>query len=390
MSYFFLFTSIFALISSLEAEQPSVKQVNTSFEQFTGKVLGNRVRMRAQPDLEAAIIKELKKHDLLLVVGEESGFWKVSPPATMKAYVFRSYILDDVVEADRVNIRLEPSIDSYAIGQMQSGEKISGNACQDHPKWLEIAMPKNTFFYVAKEYLSFAGDASYLSQMNTKKEEVEKLLNSAFFITEKECKKPYDAMQPQDAIAQFEAIIQSYSDFPEHVQQAKEGLSLIQDNYLQKKLAFLEQKKELTAEEKEELFAGMQKIEKKKTKPPEVAKTNFPLFDTSCYWQQQEKKLYNQWKSYNPEKDAKQYYLEQSVNAQKKSGYLQLFSASINNKPGDYVLIDPITKKRTAFLYSTKVNLTDYLGKEVRVKISPRPNHQFAYPAFFVHSVEAE
>ena len=53
---------------------------------------------------------------------------------------------------------------------------------------------------------------------------------------------------------------------------------------------------------------------------------------------------------------------------------------------GDYVLKDKDLTK--AYLYSTQINLQDYVGKKVTVLVTPRSNNNFAFPAYFVLSVE--
>ncbi len=377
------------------------------FEPFTGKIIGSKVRLRIEPDLNSHIIKELNKKDYLLVVGEDNDFWAVEPPHNIKAYVFRSYVLDNTIEAQRVNIRLYPDVNSPIICQMHAGDKIEGKVSDENRKWLEIIPPSNTKFYVAKEYLSYAGDKHFLSQMEQKKEEVEKLLNSAFFITQEECKKPFDEMQPQNAISQFEAIIQGYLDFDEHVKQAKEGLALLQDTYLQKKIAYLESKNELTEEVKKEIFSQMNKIEKTEVKDyssdpkapvksePTLWGANGKYIDdkviappSTASWAIVEKDLYISWNSYHPDKSIKDFYQEQEVNSEILEGVLEHFSYDIKNKPGDYVLRFEETKVPIAFLYSTHVNLEKYVGQIIKVKASPRPNNNFAFPAYFVNSVD--
>src|ERR1700721_4079910 len=111
---------LFCFASALAASQqqkggtapaaPTVKK-SEIFKPFTGKVAANKVRLRVKPDLESHILRQINKNELLLIAGEEGDFYAVEPPKDTKAYVFRSYILDDRVEANRVNIRLKPQGD---------------------------------------------------------------------------------------------------------------------------------------------------------------------------------------------------------------------------------------------------------------------------------------
>jgi len=115
----------------LETTEPKVKKSKpkTQFKPFTGKVKGKKVRLRTQPDLDSAVVKELQKGEYLLVVDETDDFWAVEAPSDLKAYVFRSFILDNVVEGNRVNVRLHPSTDAPVISHLNSGDLIQGTPC---------------------------------------------------------------------------------------------------------------------------------------------------------------------------------------------------------------------------------------------------------------------
>src|ERR1700722_8977632 len=129
------------------------KVVEVPVSAFTGKVKGKKVRLRVNADLDSPVVRELGKNELLSVVAEKGDFWAVQAPAGTKAYVFRSFVLDNVIEGNRVNIRLEPTTDAPIISHLNAGDKIQGTICASNNKWLEISAPANTRFYVAKGYL---------------------------------------------------------------------------------------------------------------------------------------------------------------------------------------------------------------------------------------------
>ncbi len=365
-------------------------EIPQKFKSFTGKITGNKVRIRTSPDLDSHVICQLNKNELVIVTDDAKDFWGIKPNSNIKAYVFRNYIIDNVVEADNVNIRLQPNLESPIIGQLKSKDKILGTVCSQNNKWLEIFLPDHINFYIAKEYVTYVGDVDYYTKMLNRKNEVEKLINSAYFITQAECKKPYDEMSPQEAIDQFDTIIKEYSDFPQYVHQAKEGLALLQDNYLQKKIAYLEAKANISNLEKDEL---LQAVEKAKNYDPEtqIAPNQISISsisDKMKFWEPIEHSLYSTWTTFHPEKKIKDFYKEQEINALTIAGIVESYSQSIKNKPGDYLVqLEDSTK---AYLYSTKVDLNEYVGKKVKLKVSPRPNNNFAFPAYFVNSVELQ
>lgn len=379
-------------IAAPQAAAPTVKKAE-SFKPFTGKLRANKVRLRAKSDLESPIVRQMNKGELLLVVGEEGDFYAVAPLKDAKAYVFRSYILDNVVEANRVNVRLEPHVDAPIIGQLQAGDKVNGTVCAMNHKWLEIAPPKGTQFYVAKEFVDHAGGPEYLATMERRKLQVEDLLAKAFFNAEAECKKDFEEMSPQLPTEQFQTIVQNFSEFPEAVRQAKEGLALLKETYLNKKISFLEEKAELSLTAKQELLA------KHKAENTEMFGTEKPKCDpmlwnrknqsqeTLSFWDTVEESLYLSWAAFHTGKTFDDYYAEQKANASVLTGSIESYSHDIKNRPGDYVLRGsqgaPI-----AYLYSTQVPLSDHVGKTITLLAAPRPNHHFAFPAYFVFSIE--
>ncbi|NGX56833.1 MAG: hypothetical protein K1060chlam5_01079 [Candidatus Anoxychlamydiales bacterium] len=359
----------------------------SSFHSFTGKITGNKVRVRTSADLDGKVVKQLNKNELVFVKKEANDFYAIKPFSTSKAYVYKNLIVDGVVDGNLVNIRFSPDLDSPVLGQLKKGDRVLGDVCEQNSKWYEIQIPDHISFYIAKEYITYAGDEKYYAQIEKKKSEVETLLNSAYFITQTEIKKPYDEMRPDQAIDQFDAIIKGYSDFPEHVKQAKEGLVLLQDNYLQKKIAYLEAKASISEMEKEELLLSIEKSNSPKIKRPVYTsiKSNKNLPEKLKFYQPLEESLYLTWTTFHPDKSIDDFYLEQEIDANTISGVIESYSHPIKNKPGNFIVSNGSKK---AYLYSTKLDLDKYVGKKIKLKVSPRPNNNFAYPAYFVNSIE--
>jgi len=394
----------FSLATSLQAtattnaptQQPTIKK-EEAFKPFTGKLTANKVRLRVKPDLDSHILRQMNKNELLLVVGEEKDFYAVEPPKDTKAYVFRSYVLDDTVEANRVNIRLEPHPDAPIIGQLEAGDKIKGQICSMNHKWLEVSAPNTTRFYISKEFLVYAGPSDYLATMERRKSQVEDLLNSAFLLAETECKKPYTEMSPSQAIEKFQTILRDFSDFSEATSQAKEALVLLKDTYLNKKIDYLESKAELSSAAKEELIA-QHKTESAElfanatiNPNPDLWKNRVPpkdITDPMRLWNTVEESLYFSWSAFHSGQKIDDFYTEQMANASTLSGIIEFYPADIKDKPGDFLLRNKDAP--TAYLYSTQVDLGKHVGQNVTLLAAPRPNNHFAFPAYFVFSVEMQ
>jgi uncharacterized protein YgiM (DUF1202 family) len=382
----------FATPVTPKQQQGTAKKVE-AFKPFTGKLVANKVRIRAKADLESPIIRQMNKNDLLLITAEEGDFYAVAPLKDTKAYVFRSYILDNVVEANRVNVRLEPHVDAPIIGQLQAGDKVQGQVCSMNHKWLEIAPPKTTRFYVAKEFVTHAGGPEYLANMEKRKSQVEELLSSAYLNAEAECKKEYEEMAPQHATEQFQTILRNFTDFPQAVLQAKEGLALLKETYLNKKIAYLESKEDLPSNIKEELLAKHQ-AENKELFAEKTVNVDSSLWSKRAqkkenlgFWDTLEESLFLSWSAFHSGKTFDEYYTEQKANATVLSGTVERYTYDVRNKPGDFILRGE-ENAPVAYIYSTQIDLDQYAGKEVTLLATPRPNNHFAFPAYFVFSVE--
>lgn len=388
----------FSLLSAAggSSATPPKKQQET-FKPFTGKVTANKVRIRVKPDLESHILRQVDKNELLLIVSDEGEFYGVEPTPDMKAYVFRSYILDGVVEANRVNVRLEPHPDAPIIGQLQMGDRVAEQVCPLNHKWLQIDAPKGTRFYVSKEFIEQVGGPDYLITMRKRKAEVEELLNTAYLLSEAECKKSYPEMNVQQPLETFQTILRNFADFPAACTQAKEGLALLKETLLNKKIHYLESKAELTDVAKNELIAKHQAENRELfTEAPVQVNPNLwtkrtqkkTVTESMHLWDAIEESLYLSWSAFHAGKKMDDFYAEQRANASLITGRIETYEASVKDRPGDYILRG--TDTPIAYLYSTHIDLGKQVGNIVTLLVTPRPNHHFAFPAYFVLEIEGE
>jgi hypothetical protein len=354
----------------------------TPFTPFTGRIKGRKVRLRLQPDLESHIVKELGKHELVSVIGETGDFWAVEPPSGTKAYVFRSFVLENTVEGNRVNIRLEPDLEAPVIGHFNAGDKVNGTVSARNSKWLEITPPSHTQFYIAKELVEYAGTPEFKAHMEKRKSTVEQLLDAAALLSKVELRKTFEEVDIERLTHSYKTVIHDFADFPEYVEQAREALATLQEQYTEKKIAFLEAKaNSVLAEETLPLLASSAQEE---AEPAPTEPTS--LTDKMKLWEPVEEALYLTWARLNEDRSMEDFYDEQKLSSIVLSGILEAYNAPVKNKPGDYVL-----KERdlpVAYLYSSQLNLQHLIGKRVTVTGSPRPNNNFAFPAYFVLSAE--
>ncbi len=371
------------------AEQPVIERkpvpmaptlTETSLSPFTGKIRGKKVRLRFDADLESRIVRELDKNELVTVVGEKGNFYAVQPPSGAKAYVFRSFVLDDVVEGNRVNIRIEPDTDATIIGHFNAGERVQSTVSSKNNKWLEVAVPDHVHFYVAKDYVENIGGPEVRDRVSKRKSGVKQALESTSTFVKTEMRKPFDQIDMDRLSLQFDRIASDAAEFADVVEQVTEAQLAMQNSYLQKKIAYLEDKANREAAEEQALQI------KEETLTADAAPEH-KLTDKMLLWQPIEESLYLNWAAMNQDRDIQHYYDDQKTIATNLTGLLEAYTAPVKNKPGDFVVKDK-DNIPVAYVYSTKINLQDSVGKRVKLKAVQRPNNNFAFPAYFVLSQE--
>lgn len=363
--------------------QPTIPSQELTFNAFTGKILKNKVRMRLQPSLESSILREMKTGDLVIVVGEKDNFYAVQPPRDIKGYVFRTFVLDGVIEGSRVNVRLEPDLTAPVIAQMNTGDRVIGSISTQDKKWMEIAPPTSTRFYIAKEYIEKIGDVNLMTTMAKRQEEADALIETATATGKLELEKPFDKINLYNSIQDLNIVVTQYKEFPEEVAKAKDLIHSLQDEYARKK----ESSKAIEA-------TPIAAIPETKPTIPKLISDNAssntpaPINGKMSSWIPIEQDLYELWSEKNPNFTIEDFYQQQSKEMVTLRGIIEPYTRSVRNKPGDYILVNQSNHLPIAYLYSTKVNLQDKVGQEASVSVLPRDNHNFAFPAYFVLTSE--
>lgn len=386
--------------------EANIKQ-NSSFRAFTGKISRNKVRMRLQATLDSPVIRELNKGDMLVVVGQTDEFYAVEPPSDIQGFIYRTLILDNVVEGNNVNVRLEPNLDAPVIAQLHNGDTVDGKISPLNNKWLEIPPPKSTRFYVSRDFIENIGDASLLATINQRRQEVNTLLVNTKAIEQDQFQKPFVDMNFDQIVAGYKKIIDSYSDFPDQAAQARSMLAAAQEEFLKRKVAYLEEqneKKNLTIQEKNARLKETAATQQRLSELQAMANNN-PNYSNSNYqapqqaqapktppakltgWIPAEDAYYQGWCSQNGQCSKEHFYSAQRAEAITLKGRVEPYTRAVKNKPGDYVLVNS-NHLPIAYLYSTFINLQDYIGHEVTILVASRPNNHFAFPAYFVLEVD--
>jgi hypothetical protein len=371
------------------AQKPSVKAAKPvsakkseqfkNYKPFTAKVLGEGVRLRLNADIDSPILSELSKHELLIVKGEKESFYAVEAPSNMNVYIFRSFVLDGLVEGNRVNVRLQPDLTSPIVGYLSTGDSVQGEISKKNHKWLEFAAPNNIHFFVAKEYLEKAGGPELKALHDEKLTSLKSLVKSAHLLAQAEMLKSFREIDFNQVTSRFTEILNDYSEFTKQIAPVRNTLAKLQEDFLQKKLAFLENKAmvlgksiALGGDSAATIIGGQ---------------TALTSSDRMKLWSAVEESLFVNWSAAHFNKTMSDYYEQQKLASVKISGIVEAYHDSVCNKPGNFIIRGDKDLPR-AYVYSTMVDLHNLEGQYVTLIVTPRPNNNFAFDAFFAMEVE--
>jgi hypothetical protein len=392
-----------------KSKKDSIKQTASACEPFTGKITKNRVRLRLAPSLDGQIYKELEKDEPLLITGEQDDFYSVMPPKQLKGYIFRTYVLDGIVEGNNVNVRLEPDLQAAVLIQLNSGDHIDGIIAENKPKWLEINLPESVRFYVSKEFVIKAGNKDLYATLQKRKTAIDCSLDEIVNNMDQELRKPLQDITLTPLASKLNQIIAQNSDLPAQVEKAKDLLHHMQEAYLQKSLTnesalltsdlktnhLKNNKSQQAVQSSQSTDSNPKQTTEKQVLPQQsgnqaasyVEPAKAPLELTN--WSEIEKLLIDEAIANGEAISEDDFYSKEKKSTLiSLQGVIKPYDRVVKNRPGDYLLINQKTGLPIAYLYSTRVDLKAFVDKTVTVNCTPRENNHFAFPAYYVQKVQ--
>ena len=291
--------------------------------------------------------------------------------------------MDGTVEGSHVNVRIAPDLEAPVVAQLNTGDPVFGSISALHPKWMEIQVPEHVRFFVAKDFVEKVGDEHFLARHEERFDQVKRLLAAGSELRN-ELDGPFETIHLPQILDPFKQVVENYTEFPDQVAIAEESLREIEQAFLLKKVAYLE--------EKTSNLPVMEAIEDEMAQSSDgLSSPPAPQLIASAraYWMEIEKSLDQKWRrDAGGEGDPYAFYKAQAEKAEVLQGILEPYLRPVKEKPGDFVLLDKENRTPIAYLYSTRINLLDQVGKEVELKGLFRPNNLFNHPAFFVWEID--
>ena len=201
-----------------------------------------------------------------------------------------------------------------------------------------------------------------------------------------ELKKPFAEIQLVPFVNDLKIIVAQNQDLPELADKAQSLIKTIQEQYLQLSLRKpLDTSKETAASGHPSAQAQVASLD-----APSVQGFAADIRHLSSFaLEQQENTVLDQALRSGKIENKDSFYAEELKNAQEISGQLVPYDRPVKNRPGDFMLVDAKTKVPVAYLYSNRQDLNQFAGQPVHLMVTPRPNHHFALPAYFVLEIKS-
>ena len=172
--------------SVVSAEEVSENEAECEYINFVIADVDNYVNVRNQPSTEGEIVGKIfdgAVAQILAAAGEENDWFQITS-GNVEGYVKAEYflhgdaaaaVIDEYVvktvevQADRLNVRPEPSTNAARIGYLEKGEKVK--LLEDCGEWLRVQYTTRKEGYVAAEHVMVQEGYIYAKTLVEEQEE---------------------------------------------------------------------------------------------------------------------------------------------------------------------------------------------------------------------------
>jgi hypothetical protein len=150
---FHLFALFTATCFSVAAQTNNVAETQTQTqtnEVVKVKVTGDRVSLRAKPDLNAELLDRAMRGEELVFLGKTNGWVAVQAPDSLNFWVSGEYIQNGIVVPEKLNIRSGPSQNYSVVFVANKGASVSLRG--EFNEWIKIAPPAGSRVWISEKY----------------------------------------------------------------------------------------------------------------------------------------------------------------------------------------------------------------------------------------------
>lgn len=114
------------------------------------RVTGDRVSLRAKPDIDSELLDRAMRDDELVYLGKTNGWLAVEAPDTMDLWVAGQYVDNGIVQPELLNVRSGPNQNYSVVCVVRAGDALVQRG--EFKEWLSIAPPAGSRVWISEDY----------------------------------------------------------------------------------------------------------------------------------------------------------------------------------------------------------------------------------------------
>jgi len=115
------------------------------------KVTGDRVSLRAKPDVNSELLDRAMHGEELLFLGQTNGWVAVQAPEILDFWVAGEYVQNGIVIPEKLNVRSGPSQNYSVVCVLAKGDSIALRG--EFNDWIKIAPPSGSQLWISEDYV---------------------------------------------------------------------------------------------------------------------------------------------------------------------------------------------------------------------------------------------
>ena len=128
-------------------EAPVHTQTN---EVLKVKVTGDRVSLRAKPDIDSELLDRAMRGEELVLLGKTNAWVAVQAPDSLDFWVSGEYVQNGIVVPEKLNIRSGPSQNYSVVFVANKGDSVALRG--EFNEWIKIAPPAGSRVWISEKY----------------------------------------------------------------------------------------------------------------------------------------------------------------------------------------------------------------------------------------------
>ncbi|MEE9369754.1 MAG: SH3 domain-containing protein [Pontiella sp.] len=115
------------------------------------RVTGDRVSLRATPDLEGELLDRAMRGEEMVFFEKTNGWVAVQAPESLNYWVSAEFIENGIVKPEKLNVRSGPSLNYNVVAIVNQGDFLSLRG--EFNTWLKIAPPPGSYVWISADYV---------------------------------------------------------------------------------------------------------------------------------------------------------------------------------------------------------------------------------------------